>query len=117
VSALETPDGPALLEPGDTVVLAAPAAVAGALLPGLQVPDAFEAILNIHFRLEARPQGSLKRAGFIGVIGGTAEWIFIKPEIVSVTISAANRLVDRSAEEIAALVWPDVRAALALDTP
>jgi uncharacterized protein with NAD-binding domain and iron-sulfur cluster len=45
------------------------------------------------------------------VIGGVAEWVFVKPGIVSVTISAANRLIELPAEEIAALVWPDVRAA------
>ncbi|HET8995977.1 MAG TPA: FAD-dependent oxidoreductase, partial [Acetobacteraceae bacterium] len=31
------------------------------------------------------------------------------------TVSAANRLVDEAAETIAALVWPDVRAALRLE--
>jgi uncharacterized protein with NAD-binding domain and iron-sulfur cluster len=31
-----------------------------------------------------------------------------------VTISAANRMVDQPAEAIAAVVWPDVRAALDL---
>jgi len=59
-------------------------------------------------------ESGLGEAGFIGLIGGTAEWVFIKPGHVSVTVSAANRLVDRPAETIAALVWPDVRAALDL---
>ena len=35
-----------------------------------------------------------------------------RPGIVSVTISAANRIADLPAEELAARVWPDVRAAL-----
>ena len=38
------------------------------------------------------------RLGSSDLLGGTAEWVFIKPEVVSVTISAANRLVDRAAE-------------------
>ncbi len=38
----------------------------------------------------------------------------MKPDHVSVTISAANRMVDQPAEQIAAAVWPDVRAALRL---
>ena len=63
-----------------------------ALLPGLVAPDAFQAIVNLHFRIDADPG----EAGFIGVLGGTAEWMFVKPGIVSVTISAANRLVDLS---------------------
>ncbi len=112
VAALETPDGPVSLA-GDAVVLAVPPWVAADLLPGLTVPDAFEAILNVHFRVGADPGA----AGFLGAVGGTAEWIFVKPGIVSVTVSAANRLVDLPAEAIAARVWSDVRAALGLPEP
>ena len=109
--ALETVEGIVALAEADSVVLAAPAWVAADLLPGLTVPDAHESILNVHFQTQApRPAG----AGFIGIVGGTAEWVFVRQGIVSVTISAANRLVDRSAGDIAALVWPDVRAALRL---
>jgi squalene-associated FAD-dependent desaturase len=111
VAALQTPDGPVLLEPGDAVVLAVPPWVATTLLPGLTAPQAFESILNIHFRVAADPG----EAGFIGLIGGTAEWVFVKPGHVSVTVSAANRMVDRTAEAIASAVWPDVRAALSLE--
>jgi squalene-associated FAD-dependent desaturase len=110
VTALETPDGPVPLGAEDSVVLAVPAWVAADLLPGLVVPDAFSAILNVHFLADAESGP----AGFWGVVGGTAEWVFVRPGIVSVTVSAANRLVDRPAEEIADLVWPDVRATLRL---
>lgn len=110
VTALETPDGPVPVGPQQDVVLAVPAWVATDLLPGLVAPDAFSAILNVHFATAAEPGV----AGFYGVVGGTAEWIFVRPNVVSVTVSAANRLVDRSAEAIAALVWPDVRTALGL---
>ena len=54
-------------------------------------------------------------AGFIGLVRGTAEWVFVKPGHVSVTISAANRMVDQPAEAIAGAVWPDVRMALGLE--
>src|SRR5271165_2587616 len=110
VAALETPDGPVRLGAADSVVLAVPPWIAADMLPGLTVPDAFEAILNIHFRAEADPG----EAGFMGLVGGMAEWVFVKPGHASVTISAANRLVDRPAEDIAAAVWPEVCAALGL---
>ena len=103
-------DGRVEVAPGDTVVLAAPPWVAAALLPGLTVPDQFESIMNVHFATAGEPGV----AGFIGLIGGTAEWVFVKPGVVSVTVSAANHLVDLPAETIAARVWPDVRAALGL---
>jgi hypothetical protein len=82
--------------------------VAKSLVPELTTPDAFESILNIHFRMTAEAAGP----GLIGLVGGTAEWVFVKPDHVSVTISAANRMVNRTAEAIAGAVWPDVCTAL-----
>ncbi len=105
----DTPIGP-----DDAIVLAVPAPVAATLLPGVSVPDRFEAILNVHYRIEACATGDLREAGFIGLVGGTAEWIFIKPGIVSVTISAGNRAVDTPPEALAQQVWQDVGAALQL---
>jgi squalene-associated FAD-dependent desaturase len=108
VSDLVTAEGSV---PVESVVMAVPPWVVAELLPGVSGPTEFQAILNIHFRVNADPGPT----GFIGLIGGTAEWVFVKHGHVSVTISAANRLVDQSAEAIAASVWPDTRAALGLD--
>lgn len=113
VVALHLASGPIALAPGDAVVLAVPPWVAADLAPGLSVPDQFESILNVHFRFDTEPG----RAGFVGLVGGTAEWIFIKPGIVSVTISAANRLLDTSSEDIAALVWQDIEKTLDISAP
>ncbi len=108
VSELATADGPM---PVEAVVLATPPWIVADLLPGQVCPTEFQAILNIHFRVEADPGPP----GFIGLVGGTAEWVFAKRGHVSVTISAANRMVDQDAEAIAQAVWPDVRAALDLE--
>ncbi len=106
--------GDVALGPDEAVVLAVPAAVAPTLLPGLTAPDSFEAIVNLHYRLTAALPGG---AGFLGIIGGTAEWLFARPHVLSVTISAANRLVDREAEALATTVWPEVAAAAGLTVP
>ncbi len=98
------------LAEGEAVVLAAPASVAAALVPDLVAPDRFEAILNVHFRCDADPG----EAGFTGLVGGTAEWVFVKPGVVSVTISAGNRRADAPADALASEVWQDVRAVLRL---
>jgi hydroxysqualene dehydroxylase len=114
ITALRGPAGDIPLAPEDAVVLAVPPWVAVDLLPSVIAPNAFEAILNIHFRHAADAVGSLAEAGFVGLISGTAEWVFAKRDHVSVTISAANKLVDEPAAGIASRVWPDVRAALDL---
>ena len=98
----------------DAVVLAVPPWVATELLPSLTAPNQYEAILNLHYKLEADPEGPLAETGFLGVLSGTAEWIFAKKGHISVTVSAANELVDDSAAELAAVVWLNVRDALNL---
>ncbi len=114
VQRLATNLGPVELDgDGDGVVLAVPPPVAQSLLPNLQAPEAFESIVNLHYRFDAPPHP----VGFIGLLGGTAEWVFIKPGVVSVTISAANRLVERAASDLAATVWPEVAAALGIANP
>jgi squalene-associated FAD-dependent desaturase len=109
-------DGAIPVAPGGAVVLAVPPWIAADLLPALVAPNAFEAILNIHFKYETDPNGPLGEAGFIGLISGTAEWLFMKPGHVSVTISAANNMVDDTARSIASLVWPNIVDALGLSS-
>jgi squalene-associated FAD-dependent desaturase len=110
VTALEFSDGAVELGPRDAVVLAAPPWVATQLLPGLEAPDAFESILNGHFRT-VPPAGAPM---ILGVLGGTAEWIFCFEDRISVTVSAANHLIQQPREELAARLWADVAAALGL---
>ena len=118
VVALRTPDGAIPVAPDDDVVLAVPAPVAAGLLPGLTAPNAFEAIVNVHYRVdsaaETKAMAITDGAGFLGLIGSLAQWVFVKPGHVSVTISAANNIVDQPAEKLAASIWPEIRDALGL---
>ncbi|HXP77122.1 MAG TPA: hydroxysqualene dehydroxylase HpnE [Stellaceae bacterium] len=111
ITALDFDEGRVELGPNDAVVLAVTAPVAARLLPGLTVPDEFRAILNAHYKIAAPAAAPL----FIGLIGGTAEWVFHKREVLSVTVSAADRLMDTSAEDLAQVLWRDV--ARAYDMP
>lgn len=110
VTALEFAGETVELRPGDAVVLALPPAGAAKLLPGLAVPEAHTAILNAHYRLD-RPAVLPGGRIFLGLIGGTAEWLFARDDVVSVTVSAADRLIDRPADDLAALLWRDVASA------
>src|ERR1051326_4214169 len=87
--------------PSDSVILAAPASVAARLVPGLTVPGDHAPILHAHYRYVAPAEAPL----FAGLVGGTAEWVFRKPEVVSVTVSAADRLVDDPADSLAERLW------------
>jgi hydroxysqualene dehydroxylase len=98
------------IDPAQKTILAVPPWVAAELVPGLVVPDAFEAICNLHFKCRIDPG----EAKFWGLIGGTAEWVFAKGEILSVTISAANAYNETGNAELAALVWADLVQGFAL---
>jgi len=110
VCALEFPERTVAVPERDAVILAVPPWVAQELLPGIDAPDAFSAIVNAHFKI-APPADT---PSMLGVIGGTVEWIFPFTDRISTTISGANRLVDMEREALAALLWRDVAAALKL---
>ncbi|MDF7677863.1 hydroxysqualene dehydroxylase HpnE [Acetobacteraceae bacterium ESL0709] len=109
-----TSDGEIILEAEDSVILAVPAPVAETLLPGLKVPTAFESIVNAHYRLPftLKAKGSVGEAGFVGLVGGMAEWIFIHDNVLSVTVSAANRYADYSNDSMLDLIWEEITQAL-----
>lgn len=104
VVTLDLADGPVALAPGDSVILAAPAWISRTLIPGLKTPTVFNAIVNGHFKT-APPPGI---APIVGVIGGTAEWIFAFPDRLSVTVSAADDLADADREALARALWADI---------
>lgn len=106
--------GDVTLAEGDRVVLAVPPQEAARLVPGLPVPQGSSPIVNIHFALDG-PVAPPFAGGFVGLVGGIAQWLFLRPGVASVTVSAAHALVDRPADDIAAAVWPDVARALDLD--
>ena len=97
----------------DQVVLAAPAPVAAELLPGLVAPGEFRAIVNAHFA-HAPPKGVPL---LTGVVGGWTEWLFAFPNRLSVTISAAERFLNTSREELAAHIWDEVQAVAGISAP
>jgi squalene-associated FAD-dependent desaturase len=112
VAALDFSRGEVTVEAGDAVILAVTAPVAKDLIPDLTPPDEFRAIINAHFKVEVLPGPTHT---FLGVINGTAEWIFLKPGVISTTTSAADRWIDRDAEDLAAALWRDVAQAYRLD--
>ena len=113
VTGLDFGDQQVEIGPGESVILAVPSWVASELVPGLTVPGAQRAIINGHFRFEA-PRGT---AAMLGVVGGTAEWIFAFPGRLSITVSGADRLLEYSREELAAMFWADIQAALGISQP
>jgi hydroxysqualene dehydroxylase len=103
---LDFDGAPQALGADDFVILGVPPWIAKDLLPGLTAPDEFHGILNVHFQITP-PRG---QPAILGVVNGQIEWLFAFPDRLSVTISNADRLIDRSRDELAADIWREAAA-------
>jgi squalene-associated FAD-dependent desaturase len=110
VAALDFGTDSIALDQDDAVILAVPPYAATALLPGLEAPSEFRAIVNAHFRIEP-PAGA---PPILGVLNATTEWIFAFPGRLSVTVSAGDRLIDTPRESLARTIWDEIKAATGL---
>jgi squalene-associated FAD-dependent desaturase len=113
VTGLTFADGEESVGPQEQVILAVPPWTVQELLPNVTAPDAFRAIVNAHFKI-VPPAGTPL---MVGLIGGTAEWVFAFADRLSVTVSAADRLLDMDTEALTALLWRDVAAVHGLSGP
>ena len=113
VETLDFGDEQVALGEGDAVVLAVPPQAAAPLVPGLEAPNAFRAIVNAHYRV-APPPGL---PAITGVVGGLAQWLFAFPDRLSVTISAGDAWCDTPREELATRIWGDVARVAELEGP
>ncbi|HEX2115060.1 MAG TPA: hydroxysqualene dehydroxylase HpnE [Alphaproteobacteria bacterium] len=98
----------------DAVILATPSWVAADLVPGLLHPTAHCAIANAHFRLKW-PAGL--DPPLLGLVGGAAQWLIARDDVVSVTVSAADALLDEDSEALLDRLWHDTAKALACEGP
>ncbi|MBC8269121.1 MAG: FAD-dependent oxidoreductase [Rhodospirillaceae bacterium] len=107
-------DAEVALGADDTLILAVPAEAAATLVPDLNPPDKFRSIVNGHFLLPEHGEDN----NFLGMVGGVSQWLFVRGDVASVTISAADDLVAKSAGDIAKILWAEVCTALQLgDAP
>src|SRR5205085_9561702 len=90
IEALDFGSKPVALAPADAVVLAIPPYGAATIVPGLETPTEFRAIVNAHYRIDPPPG----QPPILGILNATTEWIFAFPGRISVTVSAADRLID-----------------------
>jgi len=104
IEALDFGEMSVKLASDDAVILAIPGSVARLVVPGIATPTTFRAIVNAHFKLKP-PPGFPK---LLGVVNGTAEWLFSFPDRISATISAADRWIETPREELAQKIWDDI---------
>lgn len=100
----------------DRAVLALPPTRLKAVLPWIEVPPDAAAILNAHFVVD---DPALAAAPPVtGLVNATTHWIFVRQDVVSLTVSAADRLglMERSPDDLIPVLWDEARRALGLGT-
>jgi hydroxysqualene dehydroxylase len=113
VTGLIFDEGEETLGSQDRVIFAIPPWTVQKLLPGVVAPDAFCAIVNAHFKIVPPPDAPI----MVGLIGGTAEWVFAFNDRFSVTVSAADHLMEMDIDTLTRLLWRDVSAVHNLSGP
>lgn len=106
VTSLYFPEGMLRVEPEDAVVLAVPPEICNDIWPEAAAPSDSRTIVNAHYRMD-KPVTLPWEAPFIGVIGSETHWIFVRDNIVSLTISAGDALADKPNWEIANMLWAE----------
>jgi hydroxysqualene dehydroxylase len=112
-AALDFGDDTVQLDASDKIVLAVPSYAAQALVPGLQSPEDYRAIVNAHFKIA--PPATCP--AILGIVNGTIEWLFAFPGRLSVTISGADRLLDVPREKLAETIWEEVAEVTRIEKP
>ncbi len=113
-SVLDFAEGPLTIAEDGTVVLAVPPQVCAELLPGIVTPQRSNPIVNAHFRLD-QPAALPFGMPFLGLIGSQSQWLFARNNVVSVTVSAADALIDRPGWDLANILWAETATALGRD--
>lgn len=105
------------LGPADRAVLALPPTRLRAVLPWIDAPDDDASILNAHFTVDDPALAAAPP--LTGLVNATTHWVFVRGDVVSLTVSAADRLglMGRAPEELIPVLWAEAARALNLTRP
>jgi hydroxysqualene dehydroxylase len=108
ITSLDLGGSAVAIGPQDAVILAVPPYAAKSIMPQIDGPDEFRAIVNAHFNIVPPPGVE----PILGILNGTAEWIFCFGDRISATISGADRFMSNTKDELAGMIWRDVQRAV-----
>ncbi len=107
VTALAAGGETVAVAPGEPVVGAAPSSACAGLFPGVETPNEYRPIVNLHYVVGdgfALPGG----LPLLGLTGGTAQWLFLRGDVLSVTVSAGVAEADLPHDRLADTIWDDI---------
>lgn len=106
-------NGDVLLGADDSVILAVPSWHIARLVPDASTPDSHRGITNVHYRLP-EPLAEPGEPYLRGIVGGVAQWVFVRGDHVSVTVSVSETYESGDREDLADRVFREISKALGL---
>ena len=95
------------VENDEKIILCLPPTNLNKLLPKMTLPKNYNTILNIHFKISKKNLTEFTQPIF-GLINSISDWVFVKHNHISVTISNANSFNLIDSEQIANRVWDEI---------
>ena len=91
----------------DFVISALPLNSFSKIFPKNNYPEKFNSILNIHFKITNTIKSYFNKQ-IVGMINSKSQWLFVKTNYLSVTVSNANIFDNVSSESIAREIWDEI---------
>ena len=98
----------------DCVIMALPPEPTGDILDFITAPQEYSSIVNAHFKLPA-PIKVDWPAPLIGLIGAASQWVFVRDNIASITISAGDEFLGEGPDSLASKLWAEIAPLLGED--
>ena len=95
------------IKDGERVVFAIPPSNIVKLFPEFSLPCDYNTILNIHYKVSFKNQKLFKNE-ILGFINTISQWVFVKKNCISITVSDANKFNSLDSDTITKEVWKEV---------
>ncbi len=91
----------------DRVIFSIPPTNLSKLLGNCSLPNQYNTILNLHFKVKPKDIKLFKKP-IVGFINSITQWVFVKSNHLSITVSNANNLNSHNTEELIINIWDEI---------
>ena len=95
------------LKDNDKVLISIPPTNLSKILNGNNLPKEYNTILNIHFKVKTEYIAFFKKP-IVGFVNSISQWLFVKNDHLSITVSDANSLNNMDSNILVNKVWEEI---------
>lgn len=94
----------------DYVIFAVPPNNLNKFFPSMNLPDQFNTIINVHFKIDRKQFKNKPKV--LGILNSISHWVFLKKDHCSVTLSASNKLIEIPKSDLIQKIWCEISQSL-----